>query len=671
VNEQIQSSRNTWTAAGALALAGIAAYANSFAVPFLYDDVPAIVTNSTIRELWPLSSVLSPPPDTTASGRPLLNLSLALNHAVGGTNVWGYHAVNVLIHVLCGLTLFGILRRTLCREPLRARFGEASLPLAFSIAVLWLLHPLQTESVTYLIQRAESLMGLFYLLTLYGFIRASEPAASRTWFLVTTVCCFLGMASKEVMVSAPLMMLLYDRTFLAGSFREAWRQRRGLYLTLAATWLVLGYLVVTTGNRSGSAGFGAGMSSWTYALTQLKAVTLYLRLTFWPGPLVFDYGIVTVKSLAEVAWQALLIATLACFTVVALWRRPAPAFAGVWFFAILAPSSSIVPVVTETIAEHRMYLPLIPVLALVVLAAYARFGRYSVPVFLLIAAGFGSATLQRNQAYQSPLALWSDTLAKRPENPRAHNQMGNALAAVGRHDEAFTHFEEAVRLKPAYADGQFNLATAYLRRGHLPEALARFEETLRLKPDYVDANINYGISLMQSGRAAEAVPVFQNALRIKPGNATAHNNLGIAFAQTGRLEQAIAHFAEAARINPRYAEAHNNWGNGLRQTGRAADAILRFEEALRLTPNYAEASNNLALTYDALGRLEEAAPHYEQVLRLEPTYADGHYHLARVYSRLDRRADALTHLEETLRLQPAHAPAQALRSQLLAPTLAE
>jgi hypothetical protein len=215
----------------------VAAYANSLSGAFVFDDLPTIVDNPTIRHVWPLGPVFHPPAATTATGRPLLNLSFALNYAIGGTEVRGYHVLNVSIHLLAGLTLFGCIRRTLRR--VGSAGGATADPtwLALAAAGIWVVHPLATESVDYVVQRAESLMGLLYLFTLYGFIRSSaeKPGrASTLWLSASVLACAAGMAVKEVMVTAPVMVLLYDRTFAAGTLRAAWRQRRLYYLGLAA-----------------------------------------------------------------------------------------------------------------------------------------------------------------------------------------------------------------------------------------------------------------------------------------------------------------------------------------------------------------------------------------------------------------------------------------------------
>ncbi len=245
-----------------IVLAVWAAYANSLSTPFVFDDMKSIHENPTIRHLWPLADVLSPPNTATgAAGRPVVNLSLAINYALGGLEVRGYHVFNTLVHALAALTLFGVVRRTLLRPVLRERFGPAALPLSFAVALLWALHPLLTESVTCVVQRTESLMGLFYLLTLYGFIRAVDSPVPGRWEIFSVIACLLGMATKEVMVSAPLIVLLYDRTFVAGSFRGRvaasargcmWGWRRPGFCS-AGSWR-------TRLSRGGEAGLGLGVT---------------------------------------------------------------------------------------------------------------------------------------------------------------------------------------------------------------------------------------------------------------------------------------------------------------------------------------------------------------------------------------------------------------------------
>jgi Flp pilus assembly protein TadD len=623
-----------WSAflgAGLIALAGLIVYKNSFFVPFVFDDGVSITKNPTIRHLWPLQTVLFPPSGTTVSGRPVINYSLAVNYAWSGMAGWSYHLLNLVIHVLAGMTLFGVVRRTLLQPVLRGRFGNAARPLALAVAVLWTIHPLQTESVTCVVQRTESLMGLFYLLTLYCFVRGAESRsqasgvrhqvsevrnqekeiktqnqeaalhltsglttdASRLWYTASVLCCALGMASKEVMVSAPLIVLLYDRTFVAGTFGAAWRQRWRLYLGLGSTWLLLAYLMMGTHHRGDAVGFGLGVTGWEYALTQCQAIVHYLRLSFWPQPLILDYGMDVVKHPGAVVPQALLLILLVAGTLVGLWRWPAVGFAGLWFFAILAPSSSVVPIATQTIAEHRMYLPLAAVLVLLVTGLYACAGKKSAVVFVALAAWWGSLTVQRNEDYRSELGIWRDTVEKRPDNPRAHSTLGQLLQQSGQLPEAIAQDKEALRLKPDYAQAHNNLGVALCEAGKIPEGVAHYQEALRLQPNFAEACYNLGATLQLAGRNAEAIHYFERALELNPEYMDARTNLGIALAVTGKVSEAAEQFGEVLRQNPDSAEAHVNLAMALTQMGRKAEAIQQYEEALRLNPDYDKARSHL------------------------------------------------------------------------------
>jgi tetratricopeptide (TPR) repeat protein len=547
--------RGVALAAAGLALAALAAYHNSFAGPFVFDDIPAVLANPSIRHLWPLGPVLAPPADggLTIAGRPLVNLSLALNYAISGTAVGSYHAVNLAIHLLAALALFGIVRRT------PGGGGPAVFP-AFVIALLWTVHPLQTESVTYVMQRAESLMGLCYLLTLYCFVRHAErgPAGGGIWAGLLLLSCLLGMATKEVMVSAPLVVLLYDRTFVAGSFAAAWRRRRRLYLGLAATWLLLAYLVLGSDHRGGTAGFDSGLAWWRYAATQARAILLYLRLAVWPRPLVFDYGTAVADRMGAVAPALLLVAGLLAGTGVALWRWPRAGFLGAWFFLILAPSSSVLPIATQTMAEHRMYLPLAAIVAAAVLGLRAGLGGQGLLLGVAAAAALGLATIRRNADYRSAQALWGDTAVKCPDNSRAFYNLGNAWRDLGRPVEAVAPYEAAVRLRPDFAEAQNNLASVLVQAHRPLDAVGHFQRSIALNPDLAAPRYNFANVLARLGRADEAVAQYEAALRIDPGLAEAQTNLGHLLLELHRWAEAAAHYEAAARLRPGDPDARHN-----------------------------------------------------------------------------------------------------------------
>ena len=277
-----------WRAA-VIALAVALTYANSLQGPFILDDNAAIVQNQQIRQLSRPSAVLLPEAESPVAGRPLVSLSFALNYAAGGLDVRGYHAVNIAIHLVCALLIFGLVRRTLEFPRVRRHVGGSSINLAFAAALLWAVHPLNSEVVDYVTQRSESMMAAFYLSTLYTAHRALTDSRKRVWQVLAIVSCALGMMSKESMATAPVMVALYDRVFAFDSWSDAVRGRLRLYVGLAATWLIL-IAVVLSGSRSGVAGFSSGVSAWTYLLNQTLLITHYLRLSVWPSGLVVFYG---------------------------------------------------------------------------------------------------------------------------------------------------------------------------------------------------------------------------------------------------------------------------------------------------------------------------------------------------------------------------------------------
>ena len=551
-----------FSAAALIAVAVLAAYWTTFRVPLLLDDMSTIGSNPSIQHLANLRKVLASDNAYTES-RPLLNLTFAINYAVSGQEVWSYHAVNFAVHVFAALLLFGVVRCTLLSANPGERARAAALPLGASIAAVWALHPLQTEAVTYLSQRAESLMGLFYLLTLYGFIRSTTSPRPALWRAGSILACLCGMATKEVMVTAPLIVLLYDGAFVAGSLREAWTIRRRYYLGLAASWVLLGCLIKGGGLQHQAVGFHAGVSATTYALTELKVVTEYLKLAVWPHPLVFDYGPeIMVTRVGQWAPFLPVIVALAIAALVAWRRSKAVGFVAVAFFVLLSPTSSFVPVAEQPMAESRMYLPLAAVVALVGAAGYAWLGRAALAGLAIAALGLGALTFSRNKVYHSAIGIWQDTIAKQPASLRGRLHLANTLVQTS---------------------------------GRLDEALAQYQAVLRMKPDFAEAHVNLANALtLIPDRVSEAMGHYEEALRIKPGLAAAHFNLAALLARMpGRLPEAIAHYEDALRINPAFAEAHVGLAAAYTTWFMFDDAIRHYEMALKINPEHFAARNNL------------------------------------------------------------------------------
>ena len=551
-------------------------YAGSFQVPFIFDDLTSIPENPHIRSLWPLSRALTAPPYTTIAGRPLVCLSLAVNYALGGLNVFGYHAVNLALHVGCALALWVLLRLTFASPRMGETFHRHAEGLAAAAALVWAVHPLATEAVVYVVQRTELLGAWFYLLTLLCFVLATKSARSTALLAASVAACALGMLSKEIVVSAPIAVWLYDAIFVSGSFGAALRKRRAYYAGLAGTWLILATLLTRTGGTIEGTGLDLelGLTPWEYLLTQSRVVLHYLRLAVWPHPLRLYYDWPAIRTLGE-AWPYLLvIVPLAAATAWTALKRTPAGFAGALFFMVLAPSSSIVPVPTELVGERRMYLPLAAVVALltsmvlVLLRRAGLAGRAVVPAALatLVAAILGVTTVVRVRDYRTEESIWRDTAAKSPRSALVRNNLGRALAAQGRVDEAIAEYREGLRIDPRHAATRSKLGNA----------------------------------LADQGRFAEAATEYATALQEDPGDHKTHNNYARALLRLGRVEEGVRHLETAARLRPDYGLARYNLANVLIRLGRVPQAIPHLEAVIALPDEDAGLRARAARDLDAV-----------------------------------------------------------------------
>jgi len=437
------------------------AFANSFRGDFVFDDIPEIESNPAIRRLWPPWEIIT---QSKAPARLLPYLSFATDYSLWGASPFGYHLTNVAIHITAALALFGLATLTLSSPRLAGRFGRHAVPLAAVIAAIWAVHPLQTQAVTYVYQRIESMAGMFSLVSLFCFARAAFGGWGRGWLAGCVAAAAGAMASKETAVVLPLLILSYDRFFVADSPRDI-RGRWRLYAALAATWLVLGLqLLLERGKYQEFQ--DQTHSSLEYALTQPGVILHYLRLAFWPVGQSLDYDWPIATSPAAILPPlAAIVLALAATLFGGLRLRPW-AWLGVAFFLTLAPTSSIMPI--EAAAnEHRMYLPLAAVVASVVLGTATLLARGEEPGGagdrddhrlawpwiggLVAAAVIGGLVIQsqrRNALYADREAIWDDVLARDPTNHRAH------CAFTGIHDErgeigkVLEHAELAVRKRP-------------------------------------------------------------------------------------------------------------------------------------------------------------------------------------------------------------------------------
>jgi tetratricopeptide (TPR) repeat protein len=654
-----------------LAAVGLAAYCNSFAGPYIFDDKPSIPDNPYIQHLWPLREAMKAPEDQTVAGRQIISLSLAINYQVSGLDVWSYHAGNLLIHILAALVLYGIVRRTLLLEAMPEKFGRASWPLALACAAIWLVHPLNTGSVTYLIQRAESLMGLFYLLTLYLALRgftAQTARRVRAWYGLSFVACLIGMFCKEVMFTAPIMVFLYDAIFVSRGLWRPIKRHWPLHALLVATWIAFAWNV-SLDHRPKSVGFHFDVSPFEYAATQTRVILHYFELAFWPTGLSLDYQWPIARHFAEYAVTGPVLLMMLCVAVWLIARKPMWGYLAAWVFLILGPTSSFLPIVTEVAADHRMYLPLIGIVVGVVMLVYVvgawavstrpALGAVARPAgaaaAVALVAAMGWRTFERNHDYRSREAIWADATRKVPGDARAWHNLGTALADDGRDAEAVKDFTRAVELDPLYVSAYAHRGISYSALGKYPEAIADYEKALELDPNNSKAKIGLGVVAEKSGDAQLARQRFLEAVEKDPGSAIAWSNLGSTYDRAGDYARAAECFDKAVALDPKFANAWVNRGTAYDHMDRLGEAVESYTRAIQIEPTGTEAYRNRASVYVREGKGDLALADYGEALRMAPSPAVASAMLrerAGVYERVNRPDDAMADYDRAVELAP-------------------
>ncbi len=598
-----------------LVLLCLLSYSNTFCVPFQFDDFYNIEEKPYVRDI----GVFFGSQDGNRLGgdhgfrmRTVGYLTFALNYRIGGRDVLGFHVVNLLIHCFNGLLLYWFVV-SVFRGPV---LGASSLrgfskPIALFSSLLFALHPVQTQAVTYIVQRVTSLATGFFLLSLASYVRfrlaSAEGLLARKaapWYALSLVSAILAMKTKEIAFTLPVIIVLCEFLFFRGKTGKRIVPLIPLILTMGIIPAGLIGVPVSAGELIGdvsrSMRVDSPLSRWEYLFTEIRVIVTYLRLLVLPVGQNLDYDYPVFRSFLdkEVVPSFLFLALLAGAGIL-LALRDRTSLSGLrivsfgifWFFIALSVESSIIPI-TDVIYEHRLYLPSAGFWVAVTTGLYwgaKRIGdqsfRLALPVFLSIAVLiFSGSTYARNRVWRSEVSLWEDVVRKSPEKARGHNSLGFALRKEGR----------------------------------LKEAIAQYRRALQLKPDYALARNNLGYAWYLSRDYGKAVREYENAIRLKPDFAEARNGLGIVYAEMGLTDQAIEQYVFAIRLKPDFANAHTNLGNLYYREGNVGGAIRQYETAIRIRPDIAEPYNNLGVIHASMGFLDQAMEYFGAAVALDP-----------------------------------------------------
>lgn len=674
-------------------IVGLYAYWNTFNVPFVFDDQSSIVDNAIIKDL---GNFLGDSKGYQYNPRRVVGyFSFALNYHWGGLDVFGYHLVNLVIHLVNALLVY-----TLCRQMFRtphlrqSTLAPGATGIALLAALLFVAHPLQTQAVTYIVQRLTSLTTLFFLLSFVFYAagrlrcvdfprtpdsesRSSLPASrllTLLFFTGSLLAAVLAMKTKEMAFTLPLTILLFEFSFFKSSLKTRLLAGIPVLLTLAIVPLsLLGSnkpLAELLSDVDRITREAAHIPRFDYLLTQFTVITTYLRLLFLPVEqnLDYDYTLYHTFFTPPVFFSFLLLAALFLLAIylygfrfsqsrVTSHESRLVAFGIFWFFITLAVESSLIPI-RDIIFEHRLYLPSCG--AFLALATTATLlGRKLSPktfwsivtVLILLLA---TASWQRNQVWRDEVSLWQDTVEKSPDKPRPHYNLGKALLSAGQTEPAIRSINRALQLDPNDVEARNNLGAAFDRKGWTEQAIAEFNVALQLQPKYALARTNLGISLEKLGRSEDAAQQYRLAAQDKPDYFPARFNLGTALFSQGLLEDAISEYQTAVRLDPGHAEARMNLAVAYDAAGKLDLAVAAYHQALLLNPDNAQIYNNLGVILQKEGRLEQAIEQYQAGLRHNPENALTHVNLGTAYLAMENPARAADHFRIALRLDPAN-----------------
>jgi tetratricopeptide (TPR) repeat protein len=694
----------------AIALFCALIYSNIFEAPFFFDDVIQIEDKAKIRDIGNYFS-----PKIVGLKRPFVELTFAANYKLGKLNSFGYHLVNVFIHIINGILAYflaaTIFKRLHCpnaaeddtsarkclqieAETSKLKGEERKLTINFQstidnrqssiflislfAALVFVAHPIQTQAVTYTVQRYTSLAAMFYMASVFlytkgrlrqqgregtgqraesgeqreeGRRQASEDGGQKSedggqglkgnrafsvrayaYFAFSFICGILAFLSKENAASLPAAILLVE-FFL---FDRTWRGWKRKLIWLLPAFVSLGvFILYVSGAFRGDFDFGSlledisafsketgRISRWNYLCTQFNVIVIYVRLLFFPFGQNVDY-MYPFKSGFFDGLTPLAFLFVAAIVLMGVWnlkKRPIITFGIFWFLITLSVESSIIPI-KDALFEHRLYLPIFGFALLVAyliccLLPVKRFWRGIIAAVVIV--GLGCAAYVRNEVYRDRVTLWSDVVSKSPENYRAHFNLGNALRDQGRMDDAIHSYAKALTIKPNFAVAHDNLGVVLMENGKIEDAIAHFVKALETRPRDAMVHCNLGTALMRKGKLEDAIRHLSKALQKKPTLVEARNNLGIAYAQQGNLKEAIQHFSEALRAEPENHEIHKNLGFALMLQGDIDGSILHFSEAIRIKPDYAEAHDLLGRSLTRLGDYDRAISHFYRALEIQP-----------------------------------------------------
>jgi protein O-mannosyl-transferase len=615
-------------------LAGIIVYSNSFDCTFHLDDRNNIQEKPLIQNLSNFTNInfwLHP-------ARQIAYLSFAINYHYNKLDVFGYHLINIIFHIITGIFTFFLIKLMLKKNNSKdEKFNNNKNWIALFSALLFIVHPLQTQAITYIVQRMASMAAMFYIISIYfyaiGRIEHSQKnntLKALTFYVLALISGFMAVMTKENSATFPFAMLLFEFFFIRDKKNKIYKNYIIIsFLTIIGICIL--YLLLNPTILTSGASEGINISGIDYLINEFVVIVRYLQLIVLPVNQSADYGNVNygfpfVKSF----WRFDIIGCLSLLVgliVLAIYlykKNKILSFSIFWFFLTLSVESSIIPI-ADPMFEHRMYLPMLGVGLLLVSSLFLILNKLR-PIFVfsflsVIVITMGITCYSRNEIWKNDLSLWSDVINKTPYNARGWHNKGWTLEELGKNEEAIQYFDKAILLKPDYFSAWYNKGLVYKRLGKYDEAIKYYDEAIKIKPDFDEAWNNKGTALYNLKRNEEALKCYSEAINLNPSNFEAYNNEGSALISLGKFDESIEFIDKSIKMKQDYFEAWNNKGLALANLKKYDESIKCFDESIKIKPDYIDAWYDRGTTFFFLERYGDAIYCYDKVLGLNPNHS--------------------------------------------------
>lgn len=663
--------KSEWIRAG-LIIAGIfLVYFNSLNAPFILDDNARIVNNPDIRKLSNLKSQLVYPHDVKDKrfwkywerndpSRPVVYFTYTLNYYFGKYSSFGYRLFNVAFHALNAVLVFFLVKLLL---QYAVNIRSAMIP--FYTALLFALHPVNTDAVSYVTGRSNVLAAFFYMLSLLFFIKTIKD--DSRFYIPSLICFIFSVFSKQIAVTLPVVIFFFDYIFISNYRIKGVFNRKSYHIPY---WAILACYLLFRYFYFGSIGDIEAYSTWgrhLYTCVQPYVILNYIKMLLLSAGLSFVHIVRKPVTFFEIRIIASFLSMFIMFFLIyRLHKKKSDisklaVFASLWFFITLSPTSSFFPT-TQAMVERRVYLPGFGFCLLIALAYYllgkSRIAvvnvklRYALLAVMAVHISvFGILTYKRNSLFMRPAFLWKEIVKKYPGNAVAHNNLGAVYMERGEYREALEHFKKAVMLNPTDEKFHKNLGKIYFYLKMYDRAVQKYKDSIKIDKSNYRIYNDLGLVYFQQKKYTEAIKYYAESIRINPGFADAHNNTAAAYYSMQEYSKALAGYKKAVNIQPDYAEARYNLGLTYQKLNNTADALSEYNMAIKSGLDSMFVYYNVGNIYFEQKNYAKAIMNYEKAVEIEPDSAAIHKNLGLLYHRVGEYEKAVEEYSKAVELE--------------------